>query len=416
MFPDTNVAIIGAGPYGLSIAGHLRKFGIEHKIFGHPMQFWAQHMPSGMLLKSEGFASSIFDFEGRNTLKRFCDDRGIDYADLGLPIRLEDFVAYGLECQHAMAPELERCDVARVERSANGFGIELADGRFLTSKALIVATGVFHFKRIPSCISALPPEYCSHSADRLNLERFREKTVIVIGAGASAVDTATLLNEQGCRVRLISRTSIEVHGKMRLPRPLYDKLRFPMSVIGPGWRGWLYTAAPSVFSWMPWEWRSRAAKLPGPAGGWPMRERLRRVEQFIGFHICSATMDGSRVAIRASSETGVKEVLHADYVIAATGFRIDIRQLNFLGRTIMGEIRTLEGVPLLSSYGESSAPGLFFAGPITANTFGPVVRFVVGTAFAAPRLAHRLARTYRPISVGKAGNLRGSVGRRLKVD
>jgi len=51
-----DVVIIGAGPYGLSIAAHLKALGVDFRIFGSPMRTWLGHMPKGMRLKSEGFA------------------------------------------------------------------------------------------------------------------------------------------------------------------------------------------------------------------------------------------------------------------------------------------------------------------------------------------------------------------------
>jgi cation diffusion facilitator CzcD-associated flavoprotein CzcO len=56
-----DVAIIGAGPYGLSIAAHLKVRGLDFRIFGSPMHTWLSHMPKGMRLKSEGFASGLYD-------------------------------------------------------------------------------------------------------------------------------------------------------------------------------------------------------------------------------------------------------------------------------------------------------------------------------------------------------------------
>jgi 2-polyprenyl-6-methoxyphenol hydroxylase-like FAD-dependent oxidoreductase len=41
------VAIIGAGPYGLSLSAHLAARNIEHRIFGRPMLFWSQVADAG---------------------------------------------------------------------------------------------------------------------------------------------------------------------------------------------------------------------------------------------------------------------------------------------------------------------------------------------------------------------------------
>src|ERR1700721_2158254 len=116
--PD--VAIIGAGPYGLSIAAYFRSQGISFRIFGRPMDSWLDHMPKGMMLKSDGFASNIYDPAQQFTLGRFCAEKGIDYADTGIPVRIDTFNAYGLAFRERMVPELEDQLVMSVERASNG--------------------------------------------------------------------------------------------------------------------------------------------------------------------------------------------------------------------------------------------------------------------------------------------------------
>src|SRR5690348_16760004 len=107
MSVGTDVAIVGAGPYGLSIAAHLSHRGVTHRVLGRPMHLWIAHMPKGMLLKSEGFASSLHDFQGSFSLRRFCAERGVPYADLGVPVPLELFAAYGLAFQKRYVPQLD---------------------------------------------------------------------------------------------------------------------------------------------------------------------------------------------------------------------------------------------------------------------------------------------------------------------
>src|SRR5271155_3005818 len=97
-----DAAIIGAGPYGLSIGAHFRSKGIPFRVFGRPMDSWISHMPKGMLLKSDGFASNIHDPKGEFTLGQFCAGRGIEYADSGIPVRLETFSCYGIEFRRRM--------------------------------------------------------------------------------------------------------------------------------------------------------------------------------------------------------------------------------------------------------------------------------------------------------------------------
>ena len=102
-----DVTIIGAGPYGLSIAAHLKARGVDFRIFGNPMEFWLKHMPAGMHLKSEGFASSLYDPGSTFTLEAYCKEQGLPYAHIGTPMPLQTFSSYGLEFQRRFVPELE---------------------------------------------------------------------------------------------------------------------------------------------------------------------------------------------------------------------------------------------------------------------------------------------------------------------
>src|SRR5215472_16082822 len=140
-----DVAIIGAGPYGLSIAAHLRHLGVNYRIFGSPMSTWLTQMPRGMHLKSEGFASSLSDPNSTFPLSAFCKTAGLPYADLGLPVPLETFTAYGLEFQKRFAPQLEIKLVDSLRRSSAGFQLRLADGEVCCARTVIVAVGLTHY-------------------------------------------------------------------------------------------------------------------------------------------------------------------------------------------------------------------------------------------------------------------------------
>ena len=144
-----DIAIIGAGPYGLSIASHLRGRGVDFRIFGSPMQTWRTQMPKGMRLKSEGFASALYDPESELTLGHYCKQQGIPYADIGFPIPLETFISYGQEFQKRFVPNLEDKTVVSLDRTSSGFQISLADGEALAARRVVVAVGISHFQYVP---------------------------------------------------------------------------------------------------------------------------------------------------------------------------------------------------------------------------------------------------------------------------
>src|ERR1700733_805853 len=234
-----NTAIIGAGPYGLSIAAHLRRSGIPFRIFGRPMDSWMEHMPKGMMLKSDGFASDIYDPEKAFTLRKFCAERGIEYADAGVPVRLDTFSAYGLAFRDRMVPELEDKLVTSIDRLSEGFRLVLETGETFTARRVVLAIGITHFEHVPDNLASLPPEFLSHSFRHHHLEGFRGRNVVVIGGGSSATDLAGLLHEAGAEVQLVSRrASLKFHGAPQIghARSLLQRIHRPQSGIGPGWR------------------------------------------------------------------------------------------------------------------------------------------------------------------------------------
>src|SRR5579863_7196586 len=212
-----DTVIVGAGPYGLSVAAHLKKSGISFRIFGRVMDSWLSHMPKGMMLKSDGFASSVSDPNHEFTLQRFCADRGIEYADTWLPVTLDTFSSYGVAFAERMVPELENKAVVAVEFATNGFLIRLDTGEKLTARRVVLAVGITHFENVPSELRELPAELSSHSSAHSDVARFRNRSVIVIGGGSSAIDLAVLLREAGAAVQLVARSStLEFHSK---PKP-----------------------------------------------------------------------------------------------------------------------------------------------------------------------------------------------------
>ena len=153
---NVDTVIIGAGPYGLSIAAHLAKSNLTFRIFGSPMQSWRSHMPKGMLLKSEGFASGLYDPDSSFTLRHYCEEMNLPYDDIGNPVPLEVFSAYGVEFQKRLVPTLEQTDITSVSRTSAGFELETADGQFVHAHTVIVATGITNLSYLPPFLSICP--------------------------------------------------------------------------------------------------------------------------------------------------------------------------------------------------------------------------------------------------------------------
>ncbi len=174
-----DVAIVGAGPYGLSIAAHLRGLGVDYRIIGSPMESWNSKMPKGMLLKSAGFASNLSDPERAFTLRQFCIEHGSPYGDLDEPIPLETFSAYGLAFQERLVPDVEREELVSLIPVAEGFDLRMKSGLSFRTRRVVIATGLSHFSHIPELLSHLSSDQLSHSADVHDLQRFQGHRVAV---------------------------------------------------------------------------------------------------------------------------------------------------------------------------------------------------------------------------------------------
>ena len=392
-----STAVIGAGPYGLSIAAHLRHQRVPYRIFGRLMDSWQSHMPKGMMLKSDGFASNIYDPENALTLAKFCAEKGIPYGDSGIPVSLETFCAYGRAFRDRLVPDLEDKQVVDVRRSNGGFEVRLDDGETAFFRRVVLAVGITHYEQVPSSLADLPPAFFSHSAWQTEPAAFRGKTVVVIGGGASALDMAGLVQEAGAEVHLVARRqNVRFHSAPTgEKRSLWDRVRHPSSGLGPGVRSRFYSNAPNLFHYLPEGFRIRTVKTAlGPAGGYFIKDKVvGKVQMHLACHPEKAEIQGDRVCLQVRSSDGTQHEIVAHYIIAATGYKVRIDRLTFLSDEIRASLKHIDGAPELSSKFESSVPGLYFAGVSAGNSFGPVMRFAYGAKFAARRISSALQKS-----------------------
>lgn len=395
--PDSlPIVIVGAGPYGLSVAAHLKGAGLPIRIFGSPMSTWREQMPRGMFLKSDGFASSLSDPTASFTLKHYCQMENIPYDDTRIPVRLETFTSYGIAFQRRFVPELENRQVSQVERKTGEFQVTLDDGETVRAARVILAVGITHFSRLPAELEGLPQDLVSHSSAHNNPDCFRGRDVTVLGSGASALDWAALLHEAGAKVTLLARAD-EVHfhdAPGEQEQPLWQRWRHPKSPIGPGMRSRFYTGAPLLFRRLPPSLRVKIVRTHlRPAAGWPMKERVvGKFPLILGHSLASVEHQGGCLQLNLRGPGNAPRRHITGHLLAATGYRPNLSRLRFLSEEIRSRLVLIEQSPALSSNFESSVPGLYFVGLAAANTFGPMLRFACGSDFTAGHLAGHLAK------------------------
>jgi cation diffusion facilitator CzcD-associated flavoprotein CzcO len=386
------VAIIGAGPYGLSLAAHLRSRRLKFRIFGHAMRPWSR-MHAGMGLKSPDFGTNIYAPVRGFRFVEWCRERGLSTVE---PIAIDLFTEYGRWAQECLVPDLEATDVIGLRRSGAAFLVTLASGETVHANRVVVATGLSNFERMPKEVRGLPSSLASHTTEHRDYSAFSGNSVAVIGGGASALEAGVMLREAGASVEVLVRgSSASVGGPKPPHRTLRDRILQPSSVMGPGRKSFLLQRLPMATHYLPTDRRVRFVRtFLGPAAGWWLRDRAEGLAIRTRTEVLGAAPTATGVRLRLRAQTGERD-LEVDHVVCGTGFEVDVDRLPFLDAGLAARLRRIVRAPALSRHFESSVEGLYFIGPSSAFSFGPLFRFVAGAAYAVPVVARHLARNRR---------------------
>ena len=245
-------------------------------------------------------------------------------------------------------------------------------------------------------LNNLPSEFVSHSGHHFDLSSFKDRRVAVIGGGASAIDIASLLKNSGAEPQVIARQKkLEFHSP---PGPIpsrWAQLLTPKSGLGWGWQSRFYYDGAAIFRLLPRALRQRLVRRAyGPSGGYFMYDKIMgRVQLFLDTTVERAEVRNNEVYLQLRTSDGSSQLIMTDHVIAATGYKVDLRRLPFLNPEIKAQLKHADHSPIISGSSQSSIRGLYFIGPVTANTFGPVMRFACGARFTSPLLARAIGRS-----------------------
>ena len=323
----SDVLVIGAGPYGLSIAAHLRDLGIDHTVVGRPVDTWRAHCPQGMYLKSEPYASWMATPREEIDLAGYCQEKGLEHVDRVGPLPLQRFIGYADWYREQLVPDVRDETVTEVTPVDGGFQVSFAEAAPVSAKHVIVATGVQPYAHIPAPLAGLPTDLVTHTREHHLLDKFIGRKVAVIGSGQPALETAALLHEIGAQVLIIARTERFSYPE-RNPDHLgpLGRVRRPVTKLCEGWKcvGW---NSPTIFGHLPEHTRIRLARtVLGPMGSWWLKERVEGVVEALNGHsVREATVQGSgvRLTLDGPKQTSVE----VDHVVCGTGFPIDIARL-----------------------------------------------------------------------------------------
>jgi FAD-dependent urate hydroxylase len=326
------VAIIGPGPYGLSIAAHLAARNVEHRIFGRPMLCWSQITDAGgeRYLKSFCFGTNISSPVPGSSFTDYSTPRGLETFE---PCSMSQFTAYGLWFQQRNVSWVEPVNVSLVEKQDDTFAVTLENGERMNAAHVVVATGLDYFDHLPQALATLSADLVTHTSKIMRFAEFKGRDVAVIGAGQSALEAAALLNEAGARPILFVRaSSILWHSRYSRQRSLWQRMRTPLSGLGVGLKAWALTNLPGASHRLPPGLRTSFVKNHLPAeGAWWLRERVEtRVPIHLETTVVAAVANGSRVALELKKSDNSRRTVLVDHVVAGTGYSVNVDRLGFL--------------------------------------------------------------------------------------
>lgn len=189
--------------------------------------------------------------------------------------------------------------------------LDTGEDETLAARRVVLATGRDGLGGpwVPEWATGLPRDQWMHSADQWNDGIFAGKRVVVIGVGASAMDSAATALESGAaRVHLLAR-------RRNIPRINKGK-----GSVSPGMTQGFWQLPDD------WKWRVRhyinAQQVPPPQGSTLRVSRHENAYFHTDTQVQAATVniDGS-LGLRTNHG-----LLETDYVIFSTGFRIDLSQ------------------------------------------------------------------------------------------
>lgn len=370
---NTDLLIIGTGPYGLALAAYADHLGIDHVVAGRSMEFWRANMPDGMYLRS----ASDWHLDPLNvdTIEAYAAEQGLMPADIE-PISREFYLGYVQWFQRQKGIEPLPDLVLRLDRATNGgFRADLASGDTLTASRVVLALGFGAFKHVPDdLVAMLPTGRFGHTCDEVALADHVGKRCLIIGGRQSAYEWAALLREA---------EAAEVHIVHRQAAPAFTEADW--SWVGPLVDGMVDD--PGWFRRLPQADKDEVIQRLYAEGRLKVEPWLEPRVLRDGVHCwpnarpasCRETPEGDLLVTLDNGER-----VRVDHVILATGYKVRIDQIPLLAKgNILPDLVTQNGFPVLSERFETSVPGLYITSMPATHDFGPFFAFTIAVRMSA---------------------------------
>jgi FAD-dependent urate hydroxylase len=375
---NTDFLIIGAGPFGLSMAARARHLGIGHLIVGEPMHFWHAHMPDGMYLRSE--CDWHLDPQAVDTIEAFLRTRQLTTAD-ATPLSRDLYLQYARWFQARQQIDPLPVFVERLDSGGGGrrFRATLAGGGAIDADNVLLALGFAPFKHVPDDLArVLPADRVEHTCDYVDFSDIRDRRCLIVGGRQSAFEWAALMCEAGAAAVHVSHrhdSPAFVRSDWSWVDPLVERL-----VDEPGWYQRLSQAEKDGLSRRLWaEGRLKLEPWLAP------RVHRQPVSIRANTRVTACIESGLAFVVTLDGADGPC-VLEIDRIVLATGYKVDVARVPLLAQgNLLPRLQTDNGFPLLDEHLQSNIPGLFMTSMLAVRDFGPFLAFT-GSVRASAKL------------------------------
>lgn len=350
----THTLIIGAGPYGLSLANYLSHYRKPFVIAGKPMELWRRHTFDSMRLRSDTATSEIGHPEDGFSFERFRMETGLSLSDTKGQLPVSVFRDYINWCESRFRFDIREQYVTHLQRQSSGlYAATLDDGKIIRSQQVILATGIAHHLHIPNNLQQA--KRIIHSYDVQTIQSLQDRRVLVVGAGQSAAESIAVLQNNRNRVDWYTRSDpIFFSEPLNLPKWVFNQI----------------VRLPRLFRALPPQLLDSTLGL---------------------FSATTITPNFENMLDQHQRFTRCPDLSAYDAIIAATGYRYHLRDLPFMDGALRQKIRQYRNLPVVSPRFESSVPGLYFLGAMTEPFFGPSMKFMIGARYSAAVVSRALA-------------------------
>jgi lysine/ornithine N-monooxygenase len=380
---DIDLAVVGAGPYGVSLAATNRD--LRTAVFGDPFGTWEQMEPT-MQLRAAPDEMNLSARPDRGTLAEWSRTTG---AEPEQPLRVRTFLSYGRWFVDRFVPDLRGDKVEAITEAAGGrLAVEAHSGA-VRARAVVLSVGITPFPYAPPELEALVDgDQVAYATEPLRRPLRRDERVAVIGGGQSAVEAAARAAAAGAATTLLVRHRVNWFADREpfaprgaLGRRLYHML-YPAVGYGPPPLNRL-VLRPDLFARLPrGAARSLNARLLRPGASPWLRDAVAdAVDVREHTVVQSVNVNGDVRLLLGDDRT-----LEVDRLLLGTGFRFRPDRLDFLPEPLRRRIATRDGWPVLDRWFRSSDPRISFVGYAAEGRFGPIARFVLGVPFTTARV------------------------------